>query len=505
MGLLYVLQTNISSIIIGLLIILLLWKYLGKQRRYGRLPPGPPGIPLLGNLLQIDLKQPDKFYMELSKKFGSVFTVWLGPEPVVVVSGYQAIKEALVDQGEDFNGRANVAIAVRLMNEYGVGSSNGQRWKELRGFSLMSLKNFGIGCRSLEERVQVEAKCLVKAFSEHGDSTVNPKDLLFHSIINLFCSIVFGCRSEYNDPEFQIMYKAVYTYFDVLKGNVSMLYNIFPQIVERFPGKHHEMFAAVEKAKAYVRQESDRRQNHLDTSNPQDFLDAYLVKMTEEQEKPRTEFNFDNLFPCVWDLFAAGTETQSSTLSHAFLMMIKYPQIQEKVQKEIDEVIGLNRFPTVDDRKKMPYTDAVIHEVQRTMSLAPTAVPHQMTRDTVFHNYHIPKGTKMFPLLSSVLWDPKLFNNPKEFDPDNFLDDSGHFKKNDGFLAFGVGKRSCLGDGIGIPRMVLFIFFTSVLQHFSFSGTSPPEKTDASVVSYFIGRLARPYTCYVKLRKPNIP
>ncbi|XP_020363305.1 cytochrome P450 2M1-like [Oncorhynchus kisutch] len=504
MDLQHVLQTDILSIIMAIVVIILLWKYMGKQRSYGHLPPGPSLIPLLGNLLQMDLKRPDKSYMELSKKYGSVFTVWLGPKPVVVVSGYQAIKEALVDQGEEFNGRANPAITMKLFNEHGVGSSNGQRWKTLRNFSLTSLKNLGIGCRSLEERVQEEAKSLVKAFSEYGDSTVNPKELLFHTIINLFWSIVLGRRFEYNDPEFQIFYKPVYTYFDMLKSKVSMLYNISPRIVECFPGKHQELFKAIDKAKAYIRLEADRRLKSLDTSNPQDYFDVFLVKMLEEKDQPGTEFNYDNLFPCVWDLFAASTETLSSTLSHACLMMIKYPDIQEKVQKEIDEAIGSNRVPTADDRHKMPYTDAVIHEIQRSMCLAPTAVPHQMTRDTTFHNYHIPKGTTVFPLLSSVLFDPKLFKKPDEFDPENFLDENGRFKENNGFLAFGLGKRSCLGDGMGIPRMVLFLFFTSLLQRFTFRGTKPPEEIDDTVVSYFIGRLARPYTCYVKLRTANI-
>lgn len=74
----------------------------------------------------------------------------------------------------------------------------------------------------------------------------------------------------------------------------------------------------------------------------------------------------------------------------------------EKVQKEIDEVIGSNRVPTVDDRHKMPYTDAVIHEIQRSMSLAPIAFPHQMTRDTTFHDYHIPKVTTISENLSQT-------------------------------------------------------------------------------------------------------
>uniref|UniRef100_A0A8C8FRA5 Uncharacterized protein n=1 Tax=Oncorhynchus tshawytscha TaxID=74940 RepID=A0A8C8FRA5_ONCTS len=501
MDLQHVLQTDILSIIMAIAVIILLWKYMGKQRSYGHLPPGPSLIPLLGNLLQMDLKRPDKSYMELSKKYGSVFTVWLGPKPVVVVSGYQAIKEALVDQGEEFNGRANPAITLKLFNEHGVGSSNGQRWKTLRNFSLTSLKNLGIGCRSLEERVQEEAKSLVKPLPR-----ACPPQLRFHQP-PVVCMHAYLCLSAVSSRFHCEPQRAPVPYYHqpiLVHSPWAQLYNISPRIVECFPGKHQELFKAIDKAKAYIRLEADRRLKSLDTSNPQDYFDVFLVKMLEEKDQPGTEFNYDNLFPCVWDLFAASTETLSSTLSHACLMMIKYPDIQEKVQKEIDEVIGSNRVPTADDRHKMPYTEAVIHEIQRSMCLAPTAVPHQMTRDTTFHNYHIPKGTTVFPLLSSVLFDPKLFKKPDEFYPENFLDENGRFKENNGFLAFGLGKRSCLGDGMGIPRMVLFLFFTSLLQHFTFRGTKPPEEIDDTVVSYFIGRLARPYTCYVKLRTANI-
>ncbi|CAB1347640.1 unnamed protein product [Coregonus sp. 'balchen'] len=570
---------------------------------------------MLGDL---QLGEEDQFKgSQLSKKYGSVFTVWLGPKPVVVISGYQAIKDAFVNHGEEFSGSANYPVIMTGSKGYGVLVSNGKRSKDLRRFSLMTPKNFLMGRRSIEERVQEEAKMLVKAFSEYGDEVIGSRvltiddrvkmpytdavihgvqrymdftptsvphevirDTEFHNylipegtmVLPLLSSVLADPRLFKNPDEFDpenfldengrfkkndgffafgvgkrvclgealarlelfLLFTSLlqrftftgtrppeeinidpacysfgrmppsYDCYIKLRSDHFTLYNISPRIVECFPGKHHEQFKAIDKAKAYIREEVDRRLKNLDTSNPQDYFDVFLVKMLEEKDQPETEFNYDNLFPCVWDLFAAGTETQSSTLSHACLMMIKYPDIQEKVQKEIDEVIGSNRVPTVDDRHMMPYTDAVIHEIQRSMSLAPTAAPHQMTRDTTFHNYHIPKGTTVFPLLSSVLFDPKLFKNPDEFDPENFLDENGRFKENNGRLAFGLGKRSCLGDGMGIPRMVLFLFFISLLQRFTFRGTKPPEEIDASVVSSFIGRLARPYTCYVKLRTPNI-
>uniref|UniRef100_A0A8C7UJZ9 Uncharacterized protein n=1 Tax=Oncorhynchus mykiss TaxID=8022 RepID=A0A8C7UJZ9_ONCMY len=496
MDVLHILQTNFVSIVIGFVVIILLWMNRGKQSN-SRLPPGPSPIPLLGNLLRMDVKAPYKLYMEVRQKHGSVFTVWLGSKPVVVISGFQAIKDAFVTQGEEFSGRANYPVIMTVSKGYGVLVSSGKRSKDLRRFSLMTLKTFGMGRRSIEERVQEEAKMLVKAFGEYRDSVVNPKELLCNCVGNVICSIVFGHRFENDDPMFQLIQKAVDAYFHVLSSPIGAMYNMFPRIVWCFPGNHHEMFAIVNKAKDYIQEQAEIRLKTLNISEPQDFIEAFLVKMLEEKDDPNTEFNNDNMVMTAWSLFAAGTETTSSTLRQSFLMMIKYPHIQESVQKEIDEVIG-SRVPTVDDRVKMPYTDAVIHEVQRYMDLSPTSVPHKVMRDTEFYNYHIPEGTMVLPLLSSVLVDPKLFKNPDEFDPENFLDENGVFKKNDGFFAFGVGKRACPGEALA--RVELFLFFTSLLQRFTFTGTKPPEEINIEPLCSSFGRVPHSYDCYIELR-----
>lgn len=506
MDLVLTLRNNTVTITIGavaLVLMLVNCSYRGRRKitSRGRLPPGPAPVPILGNMLQIDMSQPYRSYMELSKTYGSVFTVWLASRAVVVVCGYEAIREALVTQGEAFNGRANPPVNVKIQNGHGVGVSNGPRWKILRAFSEGSLRGFDArGGRSLEQRAQEEAEQLVRAFGEGGRSTVNPKKLLYNSIINFFCSLSLGRRFELDHPTFRLFHDAVYLYFDFMLSRTGSLYNFLPGVVGLFPGKHRVAFQSIEKVKALLIQEAESRLKNLDTSNPQDFLEVFLVRMLEEKDQPDSEFHYENMFGCVWDLFAAGTETQSSALAHAFLLMIGHPLIQEKIQKEIDEVIGRDRPPAISDRANMPYTNAVIHEIQRTMDLAPFAVPHKMNCDVDFYGHLIPEGTVVFPLLSSVLSDPMLFKNPDRFDPENFLDDNGLFLEKDGFLAYGLGRRGCLGNGMGIPKTVIFLFFVSVLQRFSLRGTGSAEDMDLRTVSYSVGKVARPYECYAEPR-----
>ncbi|XP_030633572.1 cytochrome P450 2M1 isoform X2 [Chanos chanos] len=430
--------------------------------------------------------------------YGSVFTIWLGSKPVVVISGYQALKEAMVLQGEEFSGRANYPLIMRVTSGYGVLVSSGKQWRELRRFSLTTLKNFGMGRKTMEEKVQEEARNLTEVFRQFGDSPFNPKDLIFRAVNNVICSVVFGHRCEYDDPEFQLLIQAVESYFDVLNSTIGQLYNIFPKIFGWVPGKHQEMFAVLDRAKAFILEEVECRTKDLDPSSPQDFIEAFLIKMNEEKDKHDTDFHLKNLQTTVWNLFGAGTETTSSTLRHGLLLLMKYPHVQERVQREIDEVIGPDRSPRMDDRQNMPYTDAVIHEIQRTMDLAPTSVPHKVLKDTEFKNYLIPEGTMVLPLLSSVLSDPELWKNPDHFDPENFLDAEGRFQKNDAFVVFGMGKRVCLGEGLA--RMELFLFLTSLLQHFTFKGTQAPEEIDCTPAVCSFGRVPRTYDCHVQLR-----
>ncbi|KAG9464601.1 hypothetical protein GDO78_019683 [Eleutherodactylus coqui] len=215
---------------------------------------------------------------------------------------------------------------------------------------------------------------------------------------------------------------------------------------------------------------------NLDENDQRSFIDAFLIRQKEEAGSPHAYFHDGNLTRLVRNLFTGGTETTATTLRWGLLLMMKYPKFQEKVQEEIALVIG-SAQPMYSHRGQMPFTNAVVHEIQRFADIVPLNLGHETAKDVTFRGYFIPKGTYIIPLLSSVLRDETQFEKPEEFYPNHFLDSKGNFIKKDAFMPFSAGRRACAGETLA--RMELFIFFTTLLQKFTFS--FPSEVTDVDL------------------------
>ncbi|XP_073497652.1 cytochrome P450 2C8-like isoform X2 [Phyllobates terribilis] len=469
-------------------ILVIMWAENGKRKK---MPPGPTPLPLLGNILQLNMKELPKSFKKLGKVYGDIFTVHLGPKTVVVLHGYDAVKEALVDRADVFSNRAKIPAAEFLFKGYGVILSNGERWKQLRRFSLTTMRNFGMGKRSVEERIQEESRCLRDELKKLKGSSFDPTYLLTLAVSNVICSIVFGERFEYEDEKFLSLLTMLKESFKIINSSIGQLLNSFPQIFLRVPGPHQKAFNNIFTIKKFVMAKVKEHQETLDLNCPRDFIDCFLIKMEEEKEIPNTQFHLENLFATVMNIFFAGTETTSMTLRIGLRILLKHPEVLAKLQKEIDLVVGQNRCPSVEDRSKMPYTDAVIYEIQRFGDILPLGAPHATAQTTIFRGYTIPKDTTVFPLLTSVLKDPKYFKTPEKFDPDRFLDKTGGLQKIDAFIPFSTGRRICLGEGMA--KMEIFIFLTFILQNFNLKSDEDPSSIDLSPLPNTNGIIHRPY------------
>uniref|UniRef100_A0A803JYK1 Cytochrome P450 family 2 subfamily A member 6 gene 8 [provisional] n=1 Tax=Xenopus tropicalis TaxID=8364 RepID=A0A803JYK1_XENTR len=449
---------------------MLIYSTWNKMYRKRNLPPGPTPIPLFGNVLQIKRGEMVKSLLELGKKYGPVYTLYFGPSPVIILCDYQSIKEALNDQAEEFSGRGKIPSWDQFFQGYGESFSNGDEWKQLRRFSLTTLRNFGMGKRGIEERIQEEAQFLVAEIKSYKEKPFDPTNILVQCVSNVICSVVFGNRFEYANKDFQNLLSLFQSVFQETSSSWGQLLNMLPAVMNHVPGPHKNIIRDMNKLEDFVLQRVKENEKTVDPNSPRDLIDSFLIKMQQENKNPTSPFHMKNLIATILSIFFAGTETVSTTLRHGFLILLIHPEIEAKLQEEIDRVVGQNRSPTIEDRNKMPYTDAVIHEIQRLSDVIPMNVPHLVTKDTKFRGYTIPKGTNIYPLLCAVLRDPEQFDTPSKFNPNHFLDDKGCFKSNDGFMPFSTGKRICLGEGLA--RMELFLFLTNILQNFKLHSES---------------------------------
>ncbi|XP_053577682.1 cytochrome P450 2G1 [Bombina bombina] len=465
-----VLLVTFTSLLLALLFIKLTWK-----RR--RLPPGPFALPVLGNVLQIHKQGVVPYLVKMGETYGPVCTIFMGSRPTVILTGYQAVKEALVDLGDDFLGRGPLPVLERVFRKGGLALLNGTAWKQLRQFTMMTFRDFGMGKKTLEEPIQVEAQHLVKHFRSYKQEPVDPSNIMICASSNIIASILMGTRYNYSDDKWMQLLKNIHEAFVIACSTWGQLYDMVPNIMQVLPGPHNKIFTLLQDLVIVVEERVKYNLDTLEPNCPRDFIDCYLIRMKQEKD-PKTPFTVTNLVATVTDTFLGGAESTGSTVNYGLLIFIKYPEIQAKLQEEIQQVIGHNREPVVEDRNNMSYLNAFIHELQRYCDVFPMGANRSTTRDLDYRGYYIPKGTDVLPVLTTVLKDPTHFETPGEFNINHFLDENGTFKKNNGFLAFSAGKRSCAGESL--VRMQLFIFFATILQKFTLKATVDPKDLDLS-------------------------
>nr|XP_044634459.1 cytochrome P450 2D14-like isoform X1 [Equus asinus] len=476
---------KLGPVAVAVAIFLLLVDLMHRRQRWApRYPPGPMPLPGLGNLLQVDLQDSICSFTRLRRRFGDVFSLQLAWTPVVVLNGLAAIREALVNRSEDTSDRPPVPIMEHLgLQPHAEGvilARYGRAWREQRRFSVSTLRNFGLGKKSLEQWVTEEASYLCAAFADQAGRPFSPNALLNKAVSNVIASLTFGRRFEYNDPRFLKILELMEDFLKEAAGFLPEVLNAIPVLLhipglvaKVFPGQRAFM-AQLDELVAEHRMTRDR------TQPPRDLTDAFLDEVQKAKGNPESSFNDDNLRLVMADLFSAGMVTTSTTLAWALLLMILHPDVQRRVQQEIDEVIGQTRRPEMGDQAHMPFTMAVVHEVQRFADIVPLGVPHMTSRDVEVQGFLIPKGTMLIPNLSSVLKDETVWKKPFRFHPEHFLDAQGHFVKQEAFMPFSAGRRSCLGEPLA--RMELFLFFTCLLQRFSFSvPAGQPRPSDHGV------------------------
>ena len=473
-----------------ILAIILVTLIINHFRGTRNLPPGPFPFPIIGNVhtLAADSRHVD--FMKLEKRYGKVFRLYLGSKLLVVASGARAIKEVLVSKSTEFAGRPSLHCSEVYSEGKAIGFVDySPKWRLHRKVAVSAITTNSTG-KVKESRIKDEFDLLLKRVcSRNGQPHDITKEIRL-VVMNVICALVFGSRYELDDPEFT-------KFMEINDTIMAML--VVGNVVDLFPWLGFIPFKSIQnlKAKCAERNEIIGRiyRQHMEAwrvDNPKDLTDILLKtkKQAEDEDSSIKGFLTDqHIIMTMSELFLAGMETTASTLCWALMYLIHNPEVQQILHQELDQVIGPDRLPELEDKKNLPYMEATIAETLRLSSIGPLSVPHKTTVDTTLQGYSIPKGTTVLTNLWSLHHDPEIWDDPDAFRPQRFLDEGGNFvpSKADHFLPFSAGRRACLGESLA--RLELFLLLALLLHSFKFEN---PRGCDLPTLEPVVGLVLMP-------------
>ncbi|PBK60866.1 cytochrome P450 [Armillaria solidipes] len=487
---------DISITLVGLIFA---WHLFRRTRSStAQFPPGPRGLPLIGNLLDMPSQKEWLTFAKWGEKYGDITSVSILGQRMVVVNSVQMAMTLLDKKSSISSDRPLIAMGGELIgwkNALGL-MPYGPRF---RNFRRLAHQFFGSNAtmKPFLPMVELETHRFLKRISAKPEELSADIRKTAGAII-LQISHGYAIQEE-NDPFVKLAEEAM-DQFSLSTAPGSFLVNLIPilrHIPEWFPGAGFKRTARewastlndfVERPHNYVKQEMADGKARLS------FTSSQLEGGVGAEE----EFDIKWL---AGSLYGGGADTTVASVYAFFKAMLLYPEVQAKAQAEIDAVIGDDRLPRFDDRERLPYINALVLEVTRWHTVAPTGIPHCVTEDVVQSGYFIPKGSLILANIWKMLHDPTVYNAPFKFNPDRFIRTETREPELDPYkMVFGFGRRICPGRLLADASV--FMSCAMVLAVFDISKYSengvvfePDTEHSAGTISH-----PTPFKCTIQAR-----
>ncbi|KIY67969.1 cytochrome P450 [Cylindrobasidium torrendii FP15055 ss-10] len=432
--------------------------YLFLSRKGVPKPPGPRGLPVVGNLFDMPTGKDWEVYARMSETYGPVMSLTVGPTTIIVLSTIEKVKDFFEKRGANFCSRPSVPMMdiMEWSRSFGLLRAG----PDLTKTRKMFYQEFGT--TALAETFFPQELDQAKTFIELVAET--PENLVDHCFQHsgaLILRILYGYKAlKQNDP---VIAKAnnVIKIFSDASSPGSFYVNALP-FLNKLPDWFPTAFKR--KAKEWTPLYLDLVDDPLGTTYRSladgTAEDSFCAKWLR-REMTTEELNLMRYG--AGGTLGGGADTTAITLYCFYLLMAMHPEIHERVQAEVDSVCGRDRLPNFTDKAHLPYLQAVIKEVVRTHPAVPLAIPHTSLEDDIIDGYFIPKGSVVFGNLWQIAHDPVAYPNPFKFDPDRFLGDSPQRDPYD--YVFGIGRRYC--PGRLLAHASIFITFAMSLSVFN--------------------------------------
>lgn len=438
--------SGILSVLLGPIVLLLIFIWRRKiGLRENGLPPGPTTIPLLGNIHQLPTRYPHVKYTSWARRYGKIFSLKIAHGTAIVITSPSIIRDFMDKRSSSTAHRPPMKIVDLVTDGCHPALTDGPVWKNMRKAMQLFLTREACARHLTVQR----AECIQLMY----DTLKQPEGLLVHikrQTISIILSTVFGVRSPRFENSIASQFVEGNSLWErILEPGATPPLDLLP-ILQYIP----EFLAPW---KAGCREIRNRQQNlyfGLRDMCAKRMKDGrrngcFLEDIIDLQEK----WGIDSATVGYigGGCLEGGSGNTSSFLQTAMLLLACHPHVQEKAQKELDDVIGKDRLPSSEDYEKLPYVRAIIRETFRFFPPVPLGLPHSSTTDETVEGFYIPKGSIIFMNYYGIYHDPDLFDLPERFIPERFL--TSEFGTKQGVdatglrhdLHFGSGRRICPG------------------------------------------------------------
>ncbi|KAK7349661.1 hypothetical protein VNO77_07203 [Canavalia gladiata] len=466
-------------------------------------PPGPRGLPIIGNLHQLKSSELYLQLWHLSKKYGPLFSIQLGLRPAIVVSSPKLAKEVLKTHDLEFCGRPQL-LGQQKLSYNGlemIFSPYGEFWREIRKICVVHVLS-AKRVSSFSSIRHYEVKQMIKKLSKHASSSkvTNLNEVLMSLTNTIICRIAFGRRYEDEGTE-RSRFHGLLNECQAMLGTLFVSdYIPFLGWIDRLRGLHGRLERIFKQLDEFYQEVIDEHMDpNRNTPQEEDIIDVLL--QLKKQRLFTEDLTIDHIKAVFMDMLLAATDTTAATTVWAMTALIQNPRVMKKVQEEIRNLGGNKDFLNEDDIQKFPYFKAVIKETLRLHLPAPLLVQRETNEKCVLDGYEIPAKTIVYVNAWAIHRDPEAWKDPNEFLPERFLDSNIDFRGQDfELIPFGAGRRICPGMSMAITS--LDVILANLLN--SFDWELPPgfkkEDIDAEVLPGLTQHRKNPLCVLAKTR-----
>ncbi|OXA45130.1 Farnesoate epoxidase [Folsomia candida] len=496
--------------LLGLGLAVLAYYLLGKYHHSDE-PPSPPGLPILGNLIDLARASDNitKTFGVLGEKYGEIFSIRMGLKRMVVLTSKEAMQSILTNEATFARDNSGMFADWSFHKNLGIVTSRGGVWSKTRNWTFKMLREFGLGkSLAMEGYIQIASDLLFAKIDDKLGTEVNV-DYFFHQPIQTtMWLMVVGRLSEDDKEDIKLI---IDTEERFIKSGVlgPSVVNAFPFLRFVFPNwLGHKVQILAESAlqmdffqtcnsigkKLFDEMKQKLKASPL-TSQPVNLLEAFVQNCGTDDEI----FNCENFQIIFQDLLISSSDTSSSFLESVVLYLIAFPEMQEKIYQEILNVAPNRRVINFEDRKRMPYTQAFILETHRNARTIQNFAPRRILWDFVYKNYKIKKGTIVIADTRLHCENKQIWGDPEVFRPERFIGEHGELENASSVISFSFGKRNCPGELHA--NIVVFLILTALLQRYKISN---PVGQTTPRLDMKPGFTLKPYPFQLVFEKRNL-